>query len=82
MKRTQIQLEEPTYALLRRKAFARSLSISALIREVLHEYLAITEQRRLRIVDFTFIGSGSRDDGDLSPVSERHDEALARQILD
>ena len=35
MKRTQIQLDERTYELLRRKAFERGCSISAYVREVL-----------------------------------------------
>ncbi|MBI4312781.1 MAG: CopG family transcriptional regulator [Chloroflexi bacterium] len=75
MKRTQVQLDEPTYELLRTRAFQRGISMSALLREVLRQHLAAS-QAPLRLEDFTFIGSGESQQGDLSPVSERHDEAL------
>lgn len=76
MKRTQVQLDEATYELLRQKAFERGVSMSALLREVLREHLGARPTPR-RIEDFSFIGSGRSEQGDLAPVSERHDEALA-----
>ena len=77
MKRTQVQLDEATYRLLRRMAFERGISLSALIRQTLQEHLKTGPAKRWRVEDFTFIGSGCFDDGTLEPVSERHDEALA-----
>lgn len=82
MKRTQVQLDEATYQLLRRKAFDRGISLAALIREVLREHLGMSLATRRRIEDFTFIRSGSSDDGSLKPVSERHDEALAEALME
>ncbi len=82
MKRTQVQLDEATYQVLRRKAFERGISLAALIREVLREHLGTGPARRRRVEDFTFIGSGRSDDGSLAPVSERHDEALGEALAE
>lgn len=79
MRRTQLQLDEPTYQLLRRRAFERGISMSAFLREVLSDYLAPSKGYR-RFEDFTFVGAGRSDQGDLAPVSERHDEALAQAL--
>ena len=78
MKRTQIQLDERTYELLRRKAFERGCSISAYVREVLAVLLGSApapERRSIR--DFRFIGAGRSRQERRAPTSERHDEALA-----
>ncbi len=80
MKRTQIQLEDETYQLLRRQAFERRTSVSAIVREILEEKLK-TPKRRLRIEDFTFIGAGKSQPSPLDPISERIDEALAEDFL-
>lgn len=78
MKRTQIQLDERTYAVLRRRAYERGCSISALVRDALAQSLAAPAPKRpLTLKQFTFIGAGRSRQGKLSPVSERHDEALA-----
>lgn len=82
MKRTQVQLDEATYQLLRRMAFEKEISMAGLIREVLQEHLGTRPARRRRVEDFTFIGSGWSDDGSLEPVSERHDEALAEALAE
>jgi hypothetical protein len=79
MKRTQIQLDEATYELLRQKAFERGVSMSALLREVLGEQLGSSRAPR-RLEEFRFIGSGRSKQGHLAPVSERHDEALAEDM--
>lgn len=82
MKRTQIQLDERTYEVLRRRAFEKGCSISSFVREVLSYSLGTsgTKQRR-NIKDFRFIGAGRSRQGKLAPVSERHDEALAEILL-
>jgi len=78
MKRMQIQLDERTYEILRRQAFQKGCSLSSLIRELLVRPLGTGKAgRRASISDFTFIGAGRSRQGRLSPVSERHDEALA-----
>lgn len=82
MKRTQVQLDEATYQLLRKKAFQQEISMAALIRQVLQEHLGTKPARRRRMEDFTFIGSGWSEDGSLEPVSERHDEALAEALAE
>ena len=77
MKRTQVQLDDVTYQLLRRKAFEGGTSLAALIREAVKHYLEMGPARRRRMEDFTFIGSGRSPKSKLDPISERHDEALA-----
>lgn len=81
MKRTQIQFDERTYEALRRRAFEKGCSISALVREFMARSLGTsTAKRQPTIRDFTFIGAGRSRQGRLSPVSERHDEALAMTL--
>ena len=82
MKRTQIQLDERTYEALRRRAFKKGCSVSALIRELLaHAMGAGRAKRRATLKDFTFIGAGRSGQDRISPVSEHHDEALAEALL-
>jgi len=81
VKRTQIQLDEGTYELLRRKAFEKGCSISSYVREVLAYSLGTGATRqKQRLQDFRFIGAGKSRQGRLSPVSERHDEALSEAL--
>jgi plasmid stability protein len=82
MKRTQIQLDERTYEILRRRAFEQGRSISSYVREVLAYSLGtIKSKQKLSLKDLSFIGAGRSRQGKLSPVSERHDEALAEALL-
>ena len=81
MGRIQIRIDERTYLALRRRAFERGSSISSLVREILGYSLGtLKPKRRTSIKDFSFIGAGRSRQGRLSPVSERHDEALAVRI--
>jgi len=80
MKRTQIQLDEPIYELLRKKAFECGVSMSAVIREALKGYLGAPSTRPHRLEEFGFVASGRGRQGDLAPISERHDEALAEDF--
>ncbi len=78
MRRTQIQLDEPTYEALRRRAFEEKRSLSAIIRRLLAEALeGERPRRRGSLKKFASVGAGHSRQGRLSPVSERHDEALA-----
>ena len=79
MKATQVQLDEPTYRALKRKAFERGVSMSAFLRDLLRaEFNPVPAPRRLE--SFRFIGSGRSEQGGLAPISERHDEALAEDF--
>ena len=79
MKRTQVLLDEATYRALKRRAFERGVSMSALLRELLRaEFNPALAPRRLE--SFRFIGSGRSEQGALAPISERHDEALAEDL--
>jgi hypothetical protein len=78
MKRTQIQLDEQTYRRLRDDAHDQHTSIAALVREALRDRFRL-QSKRHRLKDFSFIGSGRSKQGQLTPISERHDEALANE---
>jgi len=81
MKRIHFQLHERTYEILRRQAIQKGCSLSSLIRELLVRSLGTGKaRRRASINEFTFIGAGGSRQGQISPVSERHDEALAVRI--
>ena len=83
MKRTQVQLDDETYAAVRRKAYEEQRSISSVVRDALREKLGTKKERkRLTTASFPFIGSGDTRQSKLSPVSERHDEALAEALRD
>ena len=76
MRRTQIQLDDATYEMARRRAFSEGKSMAAVVREALTQYLAPRAARPLTMDSFTFIGSGRSKPGGPRPLSERHDEAL------
>ena len=83
MKRAQIQFDDATYAALRRRAYEEHRSISSVVREELRKILLPEKPRKhLTLKDFPFVGAGRTKQGDLSPVSERHDEALAEAIFE
>jgi hypothetical protein len=83
MKRAQIQFDDATYAALRRRAFEEHRSISSVVREELAKALLPKKPgKRLNLKDFPFVGAGRTKQGSLSPVSERHDEALAEAIFE
>lgn len=79
MKRTQLQLDESTYEALRERAYKEGRSLSAVAREILSRALEERPVKRSlrREKEFPFIASGASSQGDLAPVSERHDEALS-----
>ena len=78
MRRALIQFDEGTYEKLRRRAFAQGRSISSVTRELVAKGLESGKRKKLtRVEQFSFIGAGRSKQGRLSPVSERHDEALA-----
>ena len=80
MRRTQIQVDEPTYEALRHRAFERGISIAALVREILHESLGTKGVKRFRVKDLHFIGIGSGEPTEYDPISERHDEFLGDEL--
>jgi len=69
----QVQLDDELYRRLKEEAHMRGTSMASLIREALRKSLGMGKRR---LKDFSFIGSGESEQGELSPVSERHDEAL------
>lgn len=71
MIRTQLQLDEKTYEEVRRIAHQKRESMSAVVRDILHEHLQIT--RGENRINLSFIGAGSSGRSD---ISVRHDEAL------
>jgi plasmid stability protein len=73
-----IQFDEDTYHKLRHRAFEQGRSISSVARELVAKGLRSGKRKKpARVDQFSFVGAGRSKQGRLSPVSERHDEALA-----
>ena len=81
MIRTQIQLEDSMWERLRQIAFERKQSIAAVIREMIRTQVSPKRKTKLRMEDFTFIGSGRSRGKGAGTISERHDEEFADGIL-
>ena len=79
MKRMLVQLDEETYRTLRQRAFRQERSMSSLVREMVATGLAGegARQRPIRISQFSSVRAGRSKQAGLSPISEKHDEALA-----
>ena len=80
MVRTQIQIDETTYALAKQRACAENKSLAAVVRDALDQYLTPSPNQSTGLKGFTFIGSGQSGTGTPHPLSERHDEALAEDF--
>ena len=83
MKRALIQLQDSLHASLRRRAYEQGTSIAGLVREAVRAYLNSGSVKSRpasheRLKHLSFIASGRSSQGRLSPVSERHDEALEK----
>jgi len=81
MKRTQIQLEEPVWEVLRARSFQERRSIAEIIREMVRTQVSAKRNRKLRLEDFTFIGSGRSRGKGAGSIAERHDEEFADSIV-
>lgn len=78
MVRTQLQIDEKTYEALRKQAHMERKSMSAVVREILHEHVGgDLAAKGLRDKDFSFISAGASGRKD---ISVRHDEALAEDF--
>jgi len=79
MRRTLVQFDEGTYRKLRQKAFQQERSISSLVREMVVQALdgGAKTLKPMRVSQFLSVGAGRSKQGRLSPISQRHDEALA-----
>ena len=77
MVRTQVQLDEQTYEALRRIAHRQHTSMSSVVREMLHEQLAIPESHPPQLLSFIASGASGHND-----TAERHDEILAEAFGD
>ena len=75
MKRTQLQVDETTWEVLRERAFRERRSIAEVVREILKADVARITRKRPTSA-FSFIGSGASRGRGRGRVSERHDEEL------
>ena len=79
MHRTLVQLEEPLYQELKRRAFEMGISLSALVRNLLSRAVRGNEKKvRRRIDQFKFIGMGRSKERD---IAVNHDKYLAEDYL-
>jgi hypothetical protein len=79
MKRTLVQFDPETYRKLRQQAFRQERSISSIVRELVAKGLGDepARQRPTRVSQFASVRAGRSKQGGQSPVSEKHDQALA-----
>lgn len=79
MRRTLVQLDEHTYQRLRQRAFKQSRSLSSVVRELVTQGLdgEGPREKRTRVAQFASVRAGRSDQQRESPVSEKHDRALA-----
>jgi hypothetical protein len=79
MRRTLVQFDDETYRKLRQRAFRQERSMSSLVREMVAKGLEgdAGGPKRTQVGQFASVGAGRSKQGRLSPVSEKHDEALA-----
>ncbi|OFW00622.1 MAG: hypothetical protein A3I61_12665 [Acidobacteria bacterium RIFCSPLOWO2_02_FULL_68_18] len=82
MKRTLVQFDDDTYRRLRERAFRQQRSMSALVRELVAQGLdeAAVRPRPTAIGQMQSVRAGRSRQDRLSPVSERHDQALAAAL--
>ena len=73
-------MDETTYTLVKQRAHAENKSLAAVIRDALAQYLTSSNVRTEGLEGFTFIGAGQLNPKSPSPLSERHDEALAEDF--
>jgi len=80
MRRALVQFDEGTYRKLRQEAFQQERSISSLVREMVVEALegGVKRLKPTRVSEFLSVSAGRSKQGRLSPISERHDKALAK----
>jgi hypothetical protein len=79
MRRTLVQFDEDTYRKLRQQAFRQERSISSLVREFVLKGLEGEPSRHTptRVNELSSVRAGRSKQRRSSPVSERHDDALA-----
>ena len=82
MARTRIRPDETIDRLTRQRAFVEGIPFTSLVHNALELYLMGESRKPLTIEDLGFAGIRSSQQGDSSPVSERHDEALAEASPD
>ncbi len=82
MKRTLVQLEDEVYRALRQRAFREQRSIASLVREMVASGLdePAGRTRPRSIGEFSSVRAGRSRQGRQSPVSEKHDDALAESF--
>lgn len=81
MKRTQLQMDDDIYQILRTQAYEEGVSIAGLVRKILRQHLIYAPDRSRNLQYFSFIASGRSEITVFDPISERHDEALAQDCL-
>lgn len=77
MRRTQVQLDNGLYEKLRRRAYERRTSLSAVVRETLANAFDSEAAPTAPARQFSFIGAGRSRQRKGHPVSVHHDEAIA-----
>ena len=82
MKRTQIQLDDSTYQLVKNKAYAENRSMASLIRDAVDEYIGTKRKPLKSLRDLKFVASRRSDQSDHRSGSVHHDDIFAETALE
>ena len=82
MKRTQIQLDNAIYQLVKNKAYAENRSMASVIRDAVTEYVIAKPRTKKTLRDLKFVASGKSSPDDPRSGSIHHDDIFAEAALE
>ncbi len=82
MVRTQIQLDDVAYRLVKARAHSENRSMASVIRDAVDAYVAVPEKRVKSLSELSFVASGRSDPNDKRSGSIHHDDIFVESILE
>ena len=77
MKRTQIQLDDAIYAMVKNRAYVENRSMASVIRDAVADYVVPQRNTGLTLSDLKFVASGRSSSDDPRSGSVYHDDIFA-----
>ena len=82
MVRTQIQLEDAAYRMVKDRAHSENRSMASVIRDAVDAYVSLPKNRVKSISELSFVASGRSDTNDKRSGSAHHDDIFVESILE
>ena len=82
MIRTQIQLDDATYAMVKNKAYAENRSMASVIRDAINEHVVKKSKTGKTLRDLKFVASGRSSPDDPRSGSIHHDDIFVEAALE